>query len=89
MTATFSPSEMFAMRTAFSAMLPSVVKQACSKGTPSGIFDNEIAADEDGLSVSRAFAAIGDAVANFKIGDSGMFLDHYTRARISRGPRIR
>ena len=36
MTATLSPSEMFAMRTALSAMLPRVVKQACSKGTPSG-----------------------------------------------------
>ena len=43
MTATFSPREIFAMRTAFSAMLPRVAKQASSKGTPSGTFTTKLA----------------------------------------------
>ena len=43
---------------------PSVAKQACSKGTPSGMRADQIASREDGLAVPRAFAAVSYALAD-------------------------
>ena len=46
-------------------------------------FCDKVAADEYGFRVSRAFAAIGDAIANFDVGNTRVFVDHYARAGIS------